>query len=287
MYTLEAEAPDGSVPSALSFEEAIQESQHPLLGAILSMADTTVAKITARTGFHWVMIDAEHSPLSMGQVTELVHAVTAASGGRCLPLVRIPSHATEYIKWALDSGAAGIIVPMVHTVQEMEDIIQRSRYPPRGSRSFGPYQAPFGDASTRSFADYYRKAQDQRIAILPILESREAVRNAEAIMSVDGVTGVFIGAYDLRLSQGLPGGSDGEEPEFIDAVTRICRIGKQLGKAVGSMGSSEALARKWTRQGMDFLLVAFDYNALAQGYRTQLSTAKSGINQVKTQLAMM
>ncbi|KAL3474453.1 Pyruvate/Phosphoenolpyruvate kinase-like domain-containing protein [Aspergillus californicus] len=287
MYTPEAEAAEHGSLDTLSFQDAIRKSQHPLLGAILAMADTTVAKITARAGFQWVMIDAEHSPFSMAQVTELVHAVSSASGGKCLPLVRIPSHGTEYIKWALDSGAAGIIVPMVQTPEEMEDIIQRSCYPPRGTRSFGPYQAPFADPSTRSFAHYYRKAQDQRIAILPILESRQAVRNAEAIMSVNGVTGAFIGPYDLRLSQGLPGGSDGDEAEFVDAVTQICRIGKRLGKPVGSMGSSEALARKTTHQGMDFLLVSFDYNALIVGYRAHLDAAKSGVHQAKTQLAMI
>ncbi|PGH08303.1 hypothetical protein AJ80_07899 [Polytolypa hystricis UAMH7299] len=275
MYTdADAAATPSSTAGPPSFIEAVQSSDHPLLGALLALSDPTVAKLAGRAGFDWVMIDQEHSPYSMRQVTELVHAVQGSSGGKCLPLVRIPSHGTEYIKWALDSGAAGIIVPMVQTAEEMELIVQRALYPPRGMRSFGPYHAPFADASTRSFTDYYAKAQNRRIAILPILESREAVRNAEAILSVDGVTGAFIGPADLRLSYGLSPGSDGTELEFVEALNTICGIGKRLGKSIGSMGSTDIMARRRTEQGMKFLLVSFDYNAVVQGYKSHLETAK-------------
>jgi 4-hydroxy-2-oxoheptanedioate aldolase len=163
MYTVdEFLSPRTIQPGLVTFRDAIRFSTTPLLGAIISMADTTVAKITARSGFQWVMIDAEHSPLTMAQVTELVHAVSAASTGRCLPLIRNPSHSTEYIKWALESGAAGIIIPMVQTPEEMRTIIQRARYPPYGTRSFGPYQAPFTDPATQNFAQYYQKATRTR-----------------------------------------------------------------------------------------------------------------------------
>jgi 2-keto-3-deoxy-L-rhamnonate aldolase RhmA len=268
-------APATASPTFLS---AIQASNGPILGTILSFPQTITAKLAARAGFQWLMIDMEHSPFTMEQATDLVHAVIASSQGTCLPLLRIPSHSTEWIKWGLDTGAAGIIVPMVHTAQEAEEIVDKALYPPRGSRSFGPYNAPFGstDPST-SFADYYAKAQARGPAILPIIESREGVKNAEAIMAVDGVTGIFIGPYDLRLSFGLSGGSDGPEEEFVAAVEKIIGIGKRLGKPVGSMGTGEELSAKRTKQGMDFLLVSFDYNALVSGYRTHLENARRGV----------
>lgn len=81
----------------------------------------------------------------------------------------------------------------------------------------------------------------------PIIESHEGVRNAEAILAVDGVTSVFIGPYDLRLSLGIPGGSDGSQQEFMEAVENICVIGKKLGKPVGSMGTGEDLSWKRTK----------------------------------------
>jgi 2-keto-3-deoxy-L-rhamnonate aldolase RhmA len=170
---------------------------------------------------------------------------------------------------------------MVQNALEMEAIIQRALYPPRGQRSFGPYHAQFADSQTQSFADYYDKAQRREIAIIPILESREAVENAEVILRVDGVSGAFIGPYDLRLSYGLPGGSDGEEAEFIDAVHKICQLGRQLGKPIGSMGAGEALARKRAGQGMEFLLVSFDFNTVVQGFQSHLEAARRGIQQTR------
>jgi 4-hydroxy-2-oxoheptanedioate aldolase len=100
-------------------------------------------------------------------------------------------------------------------------------------------------------------------------------------MSVEGVTGAFIGPYDLCLSQGLPGASDGDEIAFVKSIAKICAIGKKIGKPVGSMGSAELLTKKRTEEGMEFLLVSFDYSALIQGYKAQLEAAKKGIRLTK------
>ena len=81
------------------------------------------AKLAARAGFQWIIIDMEHWPFTPEQATQLVHAVIAAFQGACSPLIRVPSHGTEWIKWTLDSGTAGTIVPVVHNAAEMEDII--------------------------------------------------------------------------------------------------------------------------------------------------------------------
>ena len=146
------------------------------------------------------------------QVTDICHAVVAASAGRCLPLIRVPSHDVSYIKWALDSGAAGIIIPMVNSGVEMKAIVDRAANPPVGSRSFGPFHTPFASLDPGSgFPEYYEKARSGGVAILPIIESAEGVKNTEDILGTEGVTGCFIGPYDLRLSLGVAGGQDGSE----------------------------------------------------------------------------
>jgi 4-hydroxy-2-oxoheptanedioate aldolase len=218
----------------------------------------------------------EHSPFAPAEATNLAHAVIAASAGHCLPLIRVPSHDVSWVKWALDSGAAGIIIPMVNTAEEMEAIINKAVYPPRGARSFGPFNAPFGQMDPgRGIPEYFDRAREGGIAILPILESKEAVKNVEAILGVDGVTGCFIGPYDLRLSLGLPGGVDGEEKEFVEAFGHICDTARKLGKVVGSMGVGEGVIRK--RKDMDFLLITIDCNALAAGYKGALEEAGKGL----------
>lgn len=276
-----------SLHAPQTFQSAIKASTGPTLGSVLTFPSSITAKLAARSGLQWVLIDMEHSPHSAGQATDMCHAVLAASQGACLPIIRIPSHGVEWIKWALDSGAAGIVIPMVNTAEEMRAIVNKALYPPHGARSWGPFHAPFGSLDSKvSFSEYYRRAQSREIAILPIIESREGVENVEEIMSVDGVTGVFIGPSDLRLSLGgQPGGpipSSDEEVErsWNGAMDKVVATGKKLGKLVGSMGVGEEFCQQQTKRGMDFLLVTIDYNALTTGYRVDIESARRGIERV-------
>jgi 4-hydroxy-2-oxoheptanedioate aldolase len=267
-----------------TFVSAIKASPHPILGSVLTFPSTITAKLAARSGLQWVLIDMEHSPHSAAQATDMCHAVLAASQGACLPIIRIPSHGVEWIKWALDSGAAGIVIPMVNTAEEMEAIINKALYPPRGARSWGPFHAPFGSLNSEvGFQEYYQRAQSREIAILPIIESREGAQNAEAIMSVDGVTGVFIGPSDLRLSMGgvpsgpIPSNDEQVESDWNGAMDKIVATGRRLGKVVGSMGIGAEFCRQQTERGMDFLLSSIDYNSLISGYKMDIENALAGI----------
>src|ERR1700761_2964853 len=110
----------------------------PLLGCTLGFGTPTSAQLLSRVGYHYLLIDMEHNPLSSREASLLTHAIVSASGGRCKPIIRVPSHGVEWIKWALDCGSSGILIPMVQSAQEMERIVQMAVYPPRGQRSFGP-----------------------------------------------------------------------------------------------------------------------------------------------------
>src|ERR1700753_3649847 len=136
-----------------SFNASLRQKEC-LLGTFVSFNDPYSAQVLARCGFDWLMLDMEHSPLSAQEITAMVHATVAASGGSCAPIVRLPSHGVEWVKWALDSGAAGIIVPMVNCRAEVEDVVKRALYPPRGQRSFGPFRATFGMGGASDMAGY-------------------------------------------------------------------------------------------------------------------------------------
>lgn len=275
--------PTQNTTNTQSFTSYIHASPTPLLGTVLLSPAPLTAKIAARAGFHWAMIDMEHAPMTPSAMTELVHCVAAASLGHCKPVVRVPSHGVEHLKWALDSGAAAVVVPMVETRQQMEDVCARALYPPQGSRSYGPFSAPFAapvGASAASLAGYVDSARRGEVAVLPMIESRRGVENAEAILQVSGVTGVLIGPYDLRFSLGLPGG-DGDEPEFVAALEKVCAIAKRLGKVVGCMATTEEAARKRVEQGMGFLLVSLDYTALQEGYDRHIGVVQRGIDSAR------
>lgn len=269
-----------------SFVSATCNAVEPLIGAAVTIPSTFVAQLIAESPeCDFVMIDMEHAPLSAETTTNLVHAVAAASaraGRLCHSLVRVPSSSVEWIKWALDSGASGIIVPMINNATEMEQVIDRALYPPRGRRSFGPTMAAFAQpAGFGGTMGYFERARKGHIAILPMIESKEGVENLDAIMAVDGVSGIFIGPFDLRLALGLPGALDGEEPAFKRVLEKACTVGKRLGKIVGSMGMGIDASNKRTEEGMSFLVAAADYAVLAPGVSAALSASRKG-----TQLAL-
>jgi len=275
MYTDDTTRALGSSSTEIrTFSGSIKENG-PILGASLSIGNILCAQIVSRQGFDWVLIDQEHAPTSPREATHLTHAVIAASGGQCVPIIRAPSHGVEWIKWALDSGAGGVIIPMVQSANECEEIIQRAIYPPYGQRSFGPFLAPYADTDNASDVAKYLSKRAKDLAIMPMIETVEGVKNAEAILSVKGVTGCFIGPYDLRQSLGLSGG-DGEEPEFIKSLETVLEIGKRLGLHIGTVVANEAAAKRKTEMGFSFLLTGQDPNFLAAGARASWQQCDKG-----------
>ncbi|RFU27375.1 hypothetical protein B7463_g8975, partial [Scytalidium lignicola] len=263
-----------------SFNKKIQ-AKAPLLGGFVSLNTTYAAQIMARSGFDWLLIDMEHSPLSAHQANDMVHATITASQGSCVPVIRVPSHGVEWIKWALDSGVSAIIVPMINNKDEMDQVIKYACYPPLGQRSSGPFRTPFADLDekTTSF-DKYRSEMIKEVAVHAMIESVDGVENAEAIMSTKGVNGVFVGPVDLRSSMGFSG-SDGDEEEYINALKKILAIAKKLNIPVGILGSQDKLPRQ-VEMGFDYFLLAGDAALLVQGAELVLGKAKKSILEAKS-----
>lgn len=271
-----AASPASSSANPDSFVAAIHQASGPVLGVALTIHSVMAASIAGLSAATFAFIDMEHSPISASTATSMVHAVVSASRGRCFPIIRVPSHGVEWIKWALDSGASGIVVPMVDNAAQMEAICDKALYPPAGRRSFGPSLAVFGDphGPNRGVGAYLERAARGDIVILPMIESREGLENVESIMRVQGVSGVFVGPFDLRMALGLSGGQDGPEPEFGQAITRIMSAARELNKIVGTIAMGEQVTRRRTEDGMDFLIAAADTAVLSSGFERALADSK-------------
>jgi len=262
---------------SVSVTSSLAAVDRPLFGCALLIGSPFTAQLIARSGYDWVVIDMEHAPLAPLEVSHMVHSVITASAGKCLPLVRLPSHGVEWIKWTLDCGAPGIVVPMVNNAKEMEEVVQRVRYPPRGYRSFGPYLAPFADLDHTATVDKYLNETSKEVALFPLIESVEAIENAEEILSIDGVTGVMVGPYDLRSSMGLPGGF-GTEEKFVKAIEKVARICKRLGKPAGTAARDEAAASQLTKAGYRMLLTGSDAAVMVDGAKSKIAKYRANID---------
>jgi 4-hydroxy-2-oxoheptanedioate aldolase len=242
----------------------------PVLGAWLSLPSVPSARIMARLGFDWLVVDMEHSaqnPVLMGDMV-----ATIADAGTCAPIVRVPTNSVEWFKWALDAGAWGVVVPMVNTREEAQRAVEFSKYPPLGTRSIGGAFGPYGFGIT-DWPDYARTANDEIIVTVQI-ESALALENLGSILSVPGIDVAFVGPNDLHAQLGLTPSSDGAEPEFMDALERIKAGARQHHVALGIFSSNGEAAAERVRQGFQMISVTTDVSSMIAQATRNLRVAR-------------
>jgi len=188
------------------------------------------AQAIAAAGADMLMIDLEH----MGTDPSVLHAmVTATQGTDCAALVRVPVHDAAAVKIALDLGAEGIVFPMVRTADEAAACVAMTRYPPRGTRGWGPFAA---HSRWGVGPQDYLPAFGAAIVAGFLIETAEAVENIDAILATEGVDFAFVAPFDLSTSLGVPG--DVAAPAFRAAVARIEAAARAAGAPLGGMARS-------------------------------------------------
>lgn len=227
------------------------------LNGWLSIGNAFSAEIMAAQGYDSLTVDIQHGALDYADALAMFQA-TRASG--VVPLARVPWNEPGIIMKALDAGAYGVICPMVNSAREAEAFASAMRYPPRGTRSFGPTRAVFAAG-----ADYAAGANDEVLAFA-MIETAEAVENVDAIAATPGIDALYIGPSDLTLgvtNGRLPAGFDRQEPEMVDVIHRILAAARGAGlRAVIHCGSADyaATALGW---GFDMATVSNDVRLLA------------------------
>jgi 2-keto-3-deoxy-L-rhamnonate aldolase RhmA len=213
-----------TTPSRLTLRQRLL-SRAPVFGAWTSIGHPSITEMFTASTVDFVGIDLEHSTISQEQSQRIIAAAQSA-GVSCLP--RVASHNGEQVRRLLDSGADGVIVPMVSTVAQVEEIVGWTKYSPVGRRSFGIARAhTYGD----QFDDYVRGWNDRSVVIIQI-ESIEGVDNADALLAHPAIDGVMIGPYDLSGSLGVPGELD--HPTVRASVQKVIEVARGRGKACGT-----------------------------------------------------
>ena len=163
-------------------------------------------------------------------------------------------------------GAMGILAPMVQSADEVREIVQHTKYPPHGTRSWGPLRA---SQYTIDNEDYFENANDN-IIVGMILETTDALNDLENIVSIPGLDLIVIGPWDMALSLGL----DPRKlplPEIDEIVERIIDITSETSIAVGSGSVTPDGIKKLIEEGVTFLSYGPDYALL-------VNSAKIGID---------
>jgi len=194
------------------------------IGSWITLGNTAIAELMAKSGFDWLTIDMEHSSITLHEAQQLIQAIELSG---CFPFVRVGQNDPVIIKRVMDAGAHGVIVPMVNTVDDAIKAVDSVKYPPKGKRGVGLARA---QGYGLKF-DQYKKWLEKESIVVVQIEHIDAMNNLEAILKVDGVDASIIGPYDLSASLGHPG--EFERDEVKTAIREYVGVCNKLSKPAG------------------------------------------------------
>jgi 2-keto-3-deoxy-L-rhamnonate aldolase RhmA len=234
------------------------------IGTWQMIGHPVVTEILAQAGFDWVVLDIEHGifdwPAALGHVQVI-------QGHGCPVLFRLPINAPEHFKWALDTGAEGVIVPMIRTVEDARRAIAYAKYPPEGERGISIGRA---HAYGAAFDDYIATANAETLVALQI-EHIDAVENIEGICALPGLDVVFVGPYDLSGTMGLMG--QVTHPEVEAAMTRVVSVAQAAGVVPGLLivdPQPREVAQR-VAEGVRFISIGLDTAMLVNAAREMIA----------------
>jgi 4-hydroxy-2-oxoheptanedioate aldolase len=236
------------------------------VSAWLSIGNSYSAEMIGWSGVDCVTVDLQHG---MTDVQTMIGMLQAIASTPATPFVRVPAYEPALLMKCLDAGAYGVICPMVESASIAAAFVDATRYPPKGTRSFGPARGLLYGG-----ADYFTHA-DATIVRLAMIETCNGLAGVEAICGTEGLDGIFVGPMDLALALGKSPLLEPVEPEVAAAINRCLRAARQCGKHVGIFCASGADAARRSAEGHSFVVPNSDANILKRAVAAEITAARS------------
>jgi len=237
----------------------------PVVNGWLAIPSAFSAEVMAQAGFDSLTVDIQHG---VQDYQSMVACFQGMQPHGVTPMVRVPWNEPGIIGKCLDGGAKGVICPMVNTEAEARALVSACRYPPKGTRSFGPIRSGIYGAAADT------DAANDDVLVIPMIETRTALDNLEAIVSVPGVDAVYIGPSDLSLSIGQPPRQDRQEPEFLEILDRIRTTAAKHGVKAGIHTMTGAYTKQMFERGFNLATIMNDSGLMLTAARAQVGIAK-------------
>ncbi|MCB0551355.1 MAG: 2,4-dihydroxyhept-2-ene-1,7-dioic acid aldolase [Lewinellaceae bacterium] len=237
----------------------------PTYNFFLTIPNAWTAELMARSGFESITLDMQHGLIDFQTA---LHQLQAIGTTDAVPLVRLPWNEPSIIMKMLDAGAAGLICPMIDTAEEAAAFVRACHYPPAGIRSYGPIRA-----ARLAEGDYFQTAHSTLLTFA-MIETASAADNLEAIAAVPGLSGLFVGPYDLSVSLGIKGIADIHDPALRAVLERVLKACQkhQLISGIHS-GNTEHLA-ELSGMGFQLLSTGDDTGLLEKGAKDLLGALR-------------
>lgn len=222
-----------------------------VLGAGITLSDPAVTEAIAPS-VDFVWIDLEHNALTVEAM--LGHLIAARAGG-CASIVRIPANDVAWVKRVLDSGAEGIILPRAYSAKEVAEFVSACRYPPLGTRGFGP-RRPMNYGRIEQQA--YLQGANRDVFVIAQVETKELVADLDNVLKLEGLDSLVLGPQDLSGSMGRLG--ETTHPDVVAAMKTVASKARAAGKFIGSgLGANPKFARLLIDCGVQWLQAGNDY----------------------------
>jgi 4-hydroxy-2-oxoheptanedioate aldolase len=202
----------------------------------MSSASSYMAEVMGHSGFDSVVVDMQHGMIGYEGALAMLQAISATPA---VPMARVAANDPALVMQLVDSGAYGVICPLVTSAEDVRRFVSACRYPPQGSRSFGPARGLLYGGP-----DYFERANEE-VLTFALIETAAALASLPDILAVPGLDGLYVGPNDLALSMGFPPKLEPDHPEVLAAMERIARLAGEAGKIVGThIISAEATAQR-------------------------------------------
>ena len=236
------------------------KSRQPALGTWCSLPSVPAVEVISGVGFDWICVDLQHGHATQADLPAVLRAARTPS------LVRVPWNEPATIMNALDLGAAGVVVPMVHDAAAARAAVEACRYAPSGARSWGPMRNGRPPAEA-----------NEDVVCIVMIESMAGVDAVDEIVKTPGIDGVLLGPADLSLS--AYGELGGDLKEMKVHVAHACsNAGVWAGIACrGPLEAADAYAL-----GFRLLLLGWDLTLLENAETHLLNEARQALGDVMT-----
>ena len=225
------------------------------------------AEVMAHMGWDSVTIDMQHGVIDYPNALQMLQAISTTEA---VPMARVNWNEPGQIMKILDAGAYGIICPMVSNKEQAEKFAQACMYPPKGYRSYGPIRGLIYGGS-----DYGEHANNE-ILKLAMIETAEAIKKLDEIMSTPGIDGIYIGPADLSLAIGeKPGFDKPEGNPTYEQIVNILKHAKKHNLVAGIHNAAPEYAQKMIDLGFQLVTVGSDQRYMSAGSREAVSKLKT------------
>ena len=241
------------------------ESGQPVIGMGVSIPNPVLVNAVSKVGYDFIIFDMEHSQIDLWMIPNLMIAIEASDTEA---IVRVPWNDFVTIKRVLDMGVYNLIVPMINTPAAARQAVAATRYPPEGIRGCGPWRASGYGSYT---AEYVRAANDE-IGLFIQIEHIDAVNSVDQILSVEGVTGTYVGPADMSASMGRI--LETTHPDQIKAMEKVLESCKSKGRVYGMATGGVETSKEWLSKGAGLVTLGGDLGFALNGARNALSQMK-------------